>query len=303
MDRIPVLFDTDIGSNIDDALALAFLLRHPQCRLLGVTTVSGPVERRAACAAAICRAAGHDEVPIHCGASAPMLFGPGQPDAPHYFALSDAERAVEIDPQPTAVQFLRNAIRGTPQPVMLLSTGPLTNIAMLFASDPEIPALLRGFVSMAGVFDPHYDGVETNCRIDPLAASIVFEQWRKAAASGGARIKPCTSLGLDVTLRCSMPAAEARKRIGEVPALEPIARMADVWLRTRDTVVFHDPLAAACALRPQLCGYASGTVSVDATPGSPAAGTTRFGPSPTGPHRIATTVNAAVFFREYFGVF
>ena len=69
MDRIPVLFDTDIGTNVDDALALAYLLKQPRCNLLGVTTVSGPVERRAACAAAVCRAAGRADVPIRCGAS------------------------------------------------------------------------------------------------------------------------------------------------------------------------------------------------------------------------------------------
>ncbi|MGV3722366.1 MAG: nucleoside hydrolase, partial [Actinomycetota bacterium] len=40
-DRIPVLFDTDIGSDIDDAVALAYLLRQPRCELVGVTTVSG----------------------------------------------------------------------------------------------------------------------------------------------------------------------------------------------------------------------------------------------------------------------
>lgn len=305
-DRIPVLFDTDIGSNLDDALALAFLLRSPQCRLLGVTTVSGPVERRAACAAAICRAAGRDDVPIHCGASAPLLFGPGQADVPHYFALSDEERAAaaaEFDAQPTAVHFLRHAIRGTPQPVMLLSTGPLTNVALLFASDPEVPSLLRGWVSMAGVFDPHFNGVETNARIDPLAASVAFEQWRKSAASGGARLKPSTSIGLDVTLRCGVPAADLRKRLDGPGVLGAVGRMGDAWLRTRQTVPLHDPLAAACVLRPALCGYAPGTITVDATPGSQTAGATRFASSPAGVHRIATSVNAAVFVREFFGVF
>jgi purine nucleosidase len=302
MDRIPVLFDTDIGSNIDDALALAYLLRQPHCRLLGITTVSGPVKKRAACAAAVCRAAGRDDVPIHCGASDPLPGGVGQPAAPHFDALSEPERVWSGSDEPTAVHFLRNAIRGTPQPVMLLSTGPLTNIALLFAMDPEIPALLRGFVSMAGVFDPHEQNVETNCRIDPLAATIVFEQWRRACASGGARVKPSLTIGMDVTRRCTMRVEEVRKRLN-VPPLEAVARMADAWLRTRESVTFHDPLAAACVFRPQLCGYAAGTITVDSTPGSLLAGTTRFSPGVAGPHRIATSTNAAVFFRDFFGVF
>src|SRR4051794_3816150 len=183
MDRVSVLFDTDIGSNIDDALALAYLLRQPQCNLLGVTTVSGPVERRAACAAAICRAAGRAEVPIPCGASPPLMFGPGQPDVPHFHALAASER-VEIDPAPVAVEFLRNAIRASREPVVLLSTGPLTNVALLFALDPEIPATLRGFVSMAGVFGPHERQTETNCRADPTAAAAVFRMWEHAPSPG-----------------------------------------------------------------------------------------------------------------------
>src|SRR4051794_18365684 len=97
VEHVSVLFDTDIGSNIDDALALAYLLRQPKCQLLGITTVSGPVERRGACAAAVCVAAGRTDVPIHCGASSPLLFGPGQPDVPHFDGLPDSIKALAND--------------------------------------------------------------------------------------------------------------------------------------------------------------------------------------------------------------
>jgi purine nucleosidase len=301
MDRIPVLFDTDIGNNVDDALALAYLLRNPHCKLLGVTTVSGPVQKRAACAAAICRAAGRDDVPIHCGAAAPLPGGIEQRDVSHFDALAEPERAWPRE-EPTGVHFLRNAIRGTPQPVVLLSTGPLTNIALLFALDPEVPALLRAFVCMAGVFAPDQQAVESNCRHDPLAAGVVFEQWRRACASGGARVKPCLAVGMDVTRRCTMKTHELRRHMN-TPVLETVQRMADPWLRQRESVTFHDPLATACVFRPQLCGYANGTIAVDSTPGSLLAGTTRFAPATNGPHRVATSVNPAVFFRDFFGVF
>jgi len=302
MDHVAVLFDTDIGSNIDDALALAYLLRQPKCRLLGITTVSGPVQRRGACAAAVCLAAGRTDIPIHCGASSPLLFGPGQPDVPHFDGLSDALKAIAASAvQPTAVEFLRSAIRGSREPVMLLSTGPLTNVALLFALDPEIPSLLRGFVSMAGVFGPHEREVETNCRIDPFAAAVVYEQWRRAASVVGPRVKPSISIGLDVTTRCAMSVSEFRRQTN-TPLLQTVVTMADAWLATQEQVSFNDPLAAAVIFRPALCGYTSGTVGVDAVPGSPAAGTTRFAMSPQGPHRIATSVNPAVFFREFSSV-
>jgi inosine-uridine nucleoside N-ribohydrolase len=107
---------------------------------------------------------------------------------------------------------------------------------------------------------------------------------------------------MDVTRRCSMRADEFRRHV-KVPLLETVVRMAEGWLRQRESVTFHDPLAAACVFRPQLCGYANGTIGVDSTPGSLLAGTTRFSPAVNGPHRIATSTNAAVFFRDFFGVF
>src|SRR5215210_7957291 len=90
LERLPVLLDTDVGTNVDDALALLYLLRQPRCELLGVTTVSGDVRRRAACAAAMCRGAGRDDVPIHCGAPGPLLTGPGQMAVPLYEAVAAA---------------------------------------------------------------------------------------------------------------------------------------------------------------------------------------------------------------------
>ena len=61
-----VLLDTDIGGDIDDAICLAYLLKEPRCRLMGITTVCGQPEKRAAVADAICRAAGM-QIPIVAG--------------------------------------------------------------------------------------------------------------------------------------------------------------------------------------------------------------------------------------------
>ena len=65
-----VLFDTDIGSDIDDAVALAYLLAQPECELLGITTVTGEAVRRAQLASALCLDAGK-QVPIFPGQEAP----------------------------------------------------------------------------------------------------------------------------------------------------------------------------------------------------------------------------------------
>ena len=55
-----VILDTDIGSDIDDAICLAYLLSQPECDLLGITTVSGEVRERAKLASALCKTAGRE---------------------------------------------------------------------------------------------------------------------------------------------------------------------------------------------------------------------------------------------------
>ena len=70
-EKVKVLFDTDIGSDIDDAVALAYLLCQGRCELLGVTTVSGEAALRAEMASAMCLHMGRDDIPVHAGADRP----------------------------------------------------------------------------------------------------------------------------------------------------------------------------------------------------------------------------------------
>ncbi|MGD2174792.1 MAG: nucleoside hydrolase, partial [Candidatus Brocadiaceae bacterium] len=146
-DRVPVLLDTDIGSDIDDAVCLTYLLAEPRCDLLGVTTVTGEPGRRAMLADAICRAAGREDVPIYSGCDAPILFEQRQPEAPQAEVLPNWPHAEEFEPF-GAVEFLRRTIREAPGEVTLLTIGPLTNIGLLFALDPEVPGKLRRLVMM-----------------------------------------------------------------------------------------------------------------------------------------------------------
>jgi len=82
---IKVVLDTDIGSAIDDALCLAYLLANPECELLGITTVSSQAEVRAALASVLCIVAGKS-VPIYPGCDKSLLPAPQQPQAPHALA-------------------------------------------------------------------------------------------------------------------------------------------------------------------------------------------------------------------------
>ena len=290
---IPVILDTDIGSDIDDAVCLAYLLKQKRCDLLGVTTVSGDVKQRASLAHVVCDAAGRSEVPIHAGAAGPLLVGPGQPHVPQYEAIAQRPHRQDFPPA-TAIEFMRQTIRSRPGEITLLGIGPLTNLALLFKLDPEIPSLLKELVLMCGVFttgSKHGPGArEWNALVDPIATAIVY----------AARPKRFTSIGLEVTAKCRMDADKCRSSFAEAASsLGVVAEMAEIWFRRAERLTFHDPLAAAILFEPDLCQYADGTVSVETT--SPTlAGLTSFHPDENKPHRVATDVDDKRFFDHYF---
>lgn len=292
-ERIPILFDTDIGSDIDDAVALAYLLREPRCELVGITTVSGEARERARLADAVCRAAGREDVPIYAGVEQPLLVAQRQPAAaqqavlprwPHREAFAANE----------AVPFLRQAIRARPGELTLLAVGPFTNVGALFAMDPEVPRLLKRLVVMGGSFTTRTPGAgrtEWNAGTDPHATAVLFR----------APVPEVTAFGLDVTLRCALPAAECRERMRGGP-LDVVAAMAEVWFSKARQIVFHDPLAAVALFEPELCRYARGQVEVELA-SSRVAGMTHWTEDTSGPHQIAVEVDRERFFERYFSVF
>jgi purine nucleosidase len=295
---IPILFDTDIGSDIDDAVALAYLLKQPACELLGITTVSGEPHKRADLASAICHAAGRADVPIHVGTEEPLLIAQRQPQASQHKALSAqwAHQAFESK-ENTAIEFLRRTIRSRPGEVTLLAVGPLTNIALLFAIDPEIPSLLKQMVLMGGRFFsklPHGSVSEWNILCDPHAAAKVFQ----------APLPRLAAVGLDVTEQCRMSADECRLRFSEAGGpLLPAAAMAEVWFRHSSEVTFHDPLAAALIFEEELCEMEPCQVEVDLVNTHTLGHTYPVHTAEDEPqHEAASSVDAGAFFEHYFAV-
>ena len=290
-ETIKVLYDTDIGTDIDDAVALAYLLCQPRCELVGITTVASDPVLRAEIASAVCRNVGRDDVPIHAGIGTPLLVptrgsGPGQAAA-----LGEWDRRREF-PVATAIEFMWRTIRANPGEVTLLAVGPMTNVATLFATDPEIPAMLKQLVLMCGSF---YGGrAEWNASGDPHATAITY--------GNGSQSRPPrhVSFGLDVTMKCEMPAAACRERF-TAKVLQPVRDLAEVWFASQDRITFHDPLAAACIFQPDLCEYHPGTVSVLTTP--PVGGWTMFTDlDDDKPHTIARDVTPQAFFEHYFDI-
>jgi purine nucleosidase len=280
---IPVLLDTDPGNDIDDVLAIAYLLKQPRCEFLGITTATGDVARRAALAEVICRAVGRNDVPIVAGRSEVLVHGPGQPHVPQYEAIRDLPHSLDY-PADQAVRFLQQKIRERPGEIVLLTIAPLPNIALLFGLDPEIPSLLRGIVSMAGAFFGH-NNLEWNCRVDPVATAMVAATKRSNH----------TWYGLDVTMQVLETPETVRTRYKAAP-LDTILPMAEIWFQGANSIVYHDPLAAACIFEQDLCKYDEGKVLVSIEDGK-----TAFS-SGQGQDRVATDVDAARFFEHFYSV-
>jgi purine nucleosidase len=290
---VKLLLDTDIGSDIDDAVCLAYLLSQPDCELLGITTVTGETTRRTMVASALCRAAGK-QIPILPGAEEPLLIPQRQPHVPQAAALERWPHDDEASfPRGEAIEFLRQTICQHPGEVTLLAIGPLTNLGLLFRTDPAIPSLLKALVIMGGAFSgaPDLRRHEWNILLDPHAAAIVY---RSAAPVH-------RSVGLDVTLRVTMPAAEVRQRF-QAPLLRPVLDFAEVWFRQRQELAFHDPLAAATIFDDRLCTFADGTVEIDLADGEDQGRTIWTPGTASSPHQIAQDVDPERFFRHFFGV-
>lgn len=286
-----ILLDTDIGSDIDDAVALAYLLRQPQCDLLGITTVTGDAEGRAQLAAALCNAAGKN-IPIYPGRETPLFVESRQAEAPQTKRLKS--RQAEF-PRDAAINFLRDSIRENPHEVTLLAVGPLTNIAKLFALDPELPGLLAELVIMGGKFSDYptpWGPTEWNIIVDPHAAKQVF----------AAPVPLITATGLDITWQVSMSPTQVAERFKEDPLLETVLDWSSVWFDERELLHFHDPLTAATLFNPDLCQFEAGDVHVDLG-SEPTPGVTSFVRNSISTTRVATSVDQEAFFREYFGVF
>jgi purine nucleosidase len=290
---IKVLLDTDIGSDIDDAVCLAYLLAQSECELLGITTVTGQADKRAMLASALCKVAGKD-VPIFPGAGAPLLVPQRQRQAPQAAALGRWAHDTRF-PQGQAVEFMRQTIRQHPGEVVLLTIGPLTNVALLFGVDEEIPSTLKGVVMMCGRFTDRLPGVgrlEWNAICDPHAAAKVYQT----------HVCLHRSIGLDVTRQVTLAAEQVRQGF-QADLLRPVLDFAEVWFQGKDIITFHDPLAAATMFDAQICAFERGTVEVELL-SEAAKGMTRWqrGGSDAR-HEVALEVNRERFFEHYFSVF
>jgi inosine-uridine nucleoside N-ribohydrolase len=268
MTRHKVIYDTDPG--VDDAMALVFQALHPDIELLGLTSVFGNatigttthnarfLAGRFAPGAPVARGAA---TPLKRAAPQPLAWIHGDNGLGN-IVLGDSQPA-PLDPRP-AHRFIIDSVRAHPGEVTLLAVGPLTNLALALADDPQIAPLVKQVVVMGGAFGT--EGVlgnvtpaaEANILGDPDAADIVFgAPW------------PVAIVGLDVTQRTIMSQeylASIRDRGGAAGQfIWDVSRHYEAFHQQSAQlkgIYVHDSSAVAYVLAPHLYTTRSGPVRV-----------------------------------------
>ncbi|MBZ9639354.1 nucleoside hydrolase [Streptomyces sp. PSKA30] len=229
---IPVIIDCDTG--IDDALALLFAVRHPGLDLRAVTCVAGntDVDGVVRNTLTVLEQAGAPGIPVARGAERPLIEAPRSARHVHgHDGMGDlglpapTRRPVDVD----AVTLLRREVLASPRPVTLIPTAPLTNIALLLRTHPEVTRNIERIVFMGGAV--------TTGNATPVAEFNVWHDPEAAAVLLTAGV-PITMYGLDVFMRVVVPASDVR-RLRASP--EPGARLGGELLAHRGPGTEEDP--------------------------------------------------------------
>ncbi|HXT08696.1 MAG TPA: nucleoside hydrolase [Roseiarcus sp.] len=261
----PLILDVDTG--IDDAFGLLYALAAPEARLIGVSAVAGNVSlaKAARNTRAVLALARRADLPVWEGAAAPLL---GHiEDASDIHGATGLGHAVLPEPAPAppgphAIDALIAASREHEGDLILVATGPLTNIALAIARDPGFPRRLKRFVAMGGAFTGGGNttaAAEFNIWYDPEAARMVVSAFAAADAA------PAILVGLDVTRQTVLTEADL-KGLAKTCASAPNGPPLTTFLRDAARHYFelmaargrpralamHDPLAVAAALDPSL---------------------------------------------------
>jgi inosine-uridine nucleoside N-ribohydrolase len=248
-----ILIDCDPGH--DDMMAIMLACASAELQVLGVTTVAGNQtgEKTWRNARRILTLIGRTDIPAARGADRPLLREPTV--APEIHGVSGLDGADLPEPgfrglAEHAVDFLIRTIMGSREPVTLVPTGPLTNVALALLKEPVLARRLERIVLMGGaVYDSNITpAAEFNIYVDPEAAKIVFEC--------GA---PIVMVGLDVTNKARLSFTDIDElgswngRVSRVvaPLLRFFAR-ANHEIFGFDGAPLHDALAVAHLLKPEV---------------------------------------------------
>ncbi|MBN8618277.1 MAG: nucleoside hydrolase [Anaerolineae bacterium] len=243
-----IILDTDIGTDVDDCLALALILKSPELRLEGITCVYGDVLLRSRMVMKLLELYG-TQVPVMAGARKPLMGL-----RPVYWEGHEGEGVLEagderLMPEPEfAADYIVRMVMENPGSIHLVGIGPLTNIALALLKEPRVAeqvaqiTLMGGVVRGLGRLDLPYS--EHNILCDADAAHVVF--------SSGA---PINVIPLDLTTRVKVNRdGVERIRQGGTAFHAAVVGQLERYPRfeKQGWTNLHDPLAVASVIDPSL---------------------------------------------------
>lgn len=217
--RQPVVLDVDTG--VDDACALLLAALHDGLELRAVTCVGGnaPLAQVVSNTLAVLHTAGRGEVPVAAGADRPLLAEPH--DARHVHGddgMGDLDwpRSPHAADPRHAVELLRDVLReaaAAGERVTVIPLAPLTNIALLLRTYPDVAAGIAQICFMGGAADVGNAtaSAEFNVFHDPEAAAVVIDACADLDIS-------LRMYGLDVFYRPVVTREQAEELIALDPA-------------------------------------------------------------------------------------
>ena len=262
--RIPVILDGDPGH--DDAIAWVLAASSELLDIRAVTSVCGnqTIEKTTYNAGRVMALVGLD-VPLAAGRKKPLLADAMNAPSVHGASGLDGpilpepkRRPLELD----ACELMAKVLEESAEPVTLIPTGPLTNVASLLLLYPRLKRKIAR-ISMMGGGIAHGNwspAAEFNILVDPEAADTVF--------SSGI---PITMAGLDVTERALVfPEDFERVRAVGNPVAKVVADWLDFFYEFHRKIGYagapvHDAVAVAALVRPELMTTREMYVAVETT--------------------------------------
>jgi pyrimidine-specific ribonucleoside hydrolase len=265
----PLIVDTDPG--VDDAYALALAARAPEADLRAVTAVFGNVDLPTTTTNArrLLGMLGRGDVPLGVGADRPLIHPTTQRAADVHGddGLGGvAERFGPLGPEPAgrALDVIARVLETSAEPVVLAAIGPLTDVALLLATRPDLAERIGRLVVMGGSIGAGGNvspAAEFNVWSDPEAARRVLVEERV----------PTTLVPLDLTHEVTVDRAWLDALAASGPVGEALAATRDVYAHGEalgvDRVPIHDAVALLEAIVPGTLATVPLEVEVDTSLG------------------------------------
>ena len=263
MEKTKIILDCDPGH--DDAVAITLAANSDKIDLLGITVVAGnqTLEKTQINARNVCQWLGVD-VPVYAGCGQPMvrekmiagdIHGETGLDGPVFPPLTK-----ELEKE-HAVDFIVKTLMESDGDITMVTTGPMTNLAMAMRMEPAIIPKIKQIVLMGGAYTNGNvtPAAEFNIIADADAAYVCFTSGR-----------PITMMGLDVTRKvlCYPEIVDRMEKIGNT-ASKLFADLMRFFCKTQKEVFgweggpLHDPVTIAWLIDPSVVTLKPMHVDID----------------------------------------